>query len=224
MNINEVEIKKDIMISKLDALIIIDMQNDFMPSGALPVAEGDKIIDDINKIAERFKNNGGKVVLTQDWHPSDHKSFASQHEGKNPGDEYQTDGIGPILWPDHCVQGTKGAKFHIDLKIEFADAIIKKGMTPEIDSYSGFLENDKKSKTNLNVYLKALGVKKIFVCGLALDYCVGFTALDGVDFGYEVYFLIDLTKGIDLPPGNISSCLENMSKKGIKFATKESFK
>jgi nicotinamidase/pyrazinamidase len=213
----DVILENDIDINASDGLIIVDMQNDFIPGGALPVEEGDQIIDDINNVAEVFKSKGGKVILTQDWHPSNHKSFASQHEGKNPGDEFQTDGIGPILWPDHCVQGTDGAKFHKDLKNELANATIKKGMTPDVDSYSGFLENDKKSKTNLNVYLKALGVKRIFVCGLALDYCVGFTALDGVDLGYKVYFLIDLTKGIDLPPGNISNILETMTSKGVKF-------
>ncbi len=200
------------------------MQNDFMPGGALPVKDGDKIIDDINKIIELFKKNNGKVVLTQDWHPPNHKSFASQHQGKNPGDEYQTEGIGPILWSDHCVQGTEGAKFHKDVKRELSDSIIMKGLTPEVDSYSGFLENDKKSKTGLDEKLKSLGVKRIFTCGLALDYCVGFTALDGVDLGYEVNFLIDMTKGIDLPPGNISNCLENLTKKGIKFVKKDSFK
>jgi nicotinamidase/pyrazinamidase len=223
MNINEVEIIKDITISASDVLIIIDMQNDFMPGGALQVEEGDQIISDINKIAEIFKEKGGRIVLTQDWHPTDHKSFASQHDGMNPGDEYQTDGIGPILWPDHCVQGTKGAEFHKDLKSELADAIIMKGMNSEVDSYSGFLDNDKKSKTVLDEKLKDLGIKRIFTSGLALDYCVRFTALDAVDLGYEVYFLIDLTKGIDLPPGNISNCLENMINKGIKFANKDSF-
>jgi len=224
MNINELDIEKDISIKKSDALIVVDMQNDFIPGGALAVENGDQIIDDINDVAELFKEKGGQIVFTQDWHPSDHKSFASQHEGKNPGDQYQTEGIGPILWPDHCVQGTEGAEFHSDLKSELADAIVKKGMNPEVDSYSGFFENDKITKTELDKKLTELNVNRIFTCGLALDYCVGFTALDGVDLGYNVYFLIDLTKGIDQPPGNISECLKKMTKKGIKFAKKESLK
>ncbi len=223
MNTEALKIEKDIKINEKDVLIIVDIQNDFMPRGALPVEEGDLIVDDINKVAEIFKKQNGKVVLTQDWHPKNHKSFASQHPNKNPGDEYQSEGIGPILWPDHCVQGSKGADFHKDLKKHLADAIIQKGMNPEIDSYSGFLENDKKSETVLADTIRSLGAERIFVCGLALDYCGYYTAMDGVDLGFEVYFLIDLTKGIDLPPGNISNALETMTNKGVKFAQKESF-
>ncbi len=223
MNITDVEIEREIIISSSDVLIIIDMQNDFMPGGALPVEEGDQIIGDINYLAELFKMKGGKVIFTQDWHPPNHKSFASQHIDKKAGNEYHTDGIGPILWPDHCVQGTIGAEFHKDLKSELADAIIMKGMNSDVDSYSGFIENDKKSKTNLDEKLNDLKIKRIFTSGLALDYCVSFTALDGVDLGYDVFFLINLTKGIDIPSGNISNCLKTMVKKGIKFANKESF-
>ncbi len=223
MNIENLKIEKNIKIKELDALMIVDLQNDFMPSGALPVDEGDLIVDDINKLAELFKNKNGKVVLTQDWHPKNHKSFASQYTNKNPGDEYQIDGIGPILWPDHCVQDSEGAEFHKDLKKDLADAIIQKGMTVEVDSYSGFIENDKKSETGLADKLKSLRVERIFICGLALDYCCYFTAMDGVDLGFEVYFLVDMTKGIDLPPGNISNSLENMFSKGIKFGDKDSF-
>ena len=224
MNIEDLKIAKEIKINNKDVLIIVDMQNDFMPNGALPVEEGDQIVDDINKVAEIFKGKNGKVVLTQDWHPKNHKSFASQHPNKNPGDEYHSEGIGPILWPDHCVQDSKGADFHKDLKKDLADAIIQKGMNPVIDSYSGFMENDKKSETGLADTIRSLGVERIFVCGLALDYCCYFTAVDGVDLGFKVYFLVDLTKGIDLPSGNISNSLENMVNKGIKFANKNSFK
>jgi nicotinamidase/pyrazinamidase len=224
MNIYDLKIDKEIKINNKDGLIIVDMQNDFMPNGALPVEEGDLIVDDINKIAEIFKRKNGKVVLTQDWHPKNHKSFASQHPDKNPGDEYQSEGIGPILWPDHCVQDSKGADFQKDLKKDLADAIIQKGMNPAIDSYSGFIENDKKSETGLADKIRSLGVERIFVCGLALDYCCYFTAVDGVDLGFKVYFLVDLTKGIDIPSGNISNSLENMVNKGIKFANKDSFK
>ena len=223
MNIENLIFQKNININSNDSLLIIDMQYDFMPGGALPVEEGDQIIDDINLVAEIFKDNNGIVVLTQDWHPKNHKSFASSYPGKNPGDEFQSEGIGPIIWSDHCVQGTQGAKFHEKLKTDLANVIIRKGYNINVESYSGFIENDKKSETGLAGLLKSLNIKRIFICGLALDYCCYFTAIDGIDFGFEVYFLVNLTKGIDLPPGNISSSLENMRNKGIKFVAKESF-
>ncbi len=222
MNLSKLDYEKRLQISKEDVLIIVDMQYDFMPGGALPVEKGDEIISDINAMAKKFKNNLAKIILTQDWHPQDHLSFASNHPGKNPGDQYQTEAIGPVLWPDHCVQGTKGARFHEDLNVNLAHGILRKGYNPKIDSYSGFLENDKKSETGLAGLLKSLNVKRIFICGLALDYCCFATAMDGVDFGFQVYFLADLTKGIDLPPGNIANSLESMSKKGIKFVNKNS--
>lgn len=226
MNIQDVKIEKSIKINHNDALLVVDVQNDFMPDGALPVKQGDVIVEGINQVAQKFKNNGAKIILTQDWHPHDHKSFASNHPGKNPGDEFQTEdgAIGPVLWPDHCVQGKIGAKFHKDLNHQIADVIIQKGTNPEIDSYSGFLENDKKSETGLAVELRSMDIKRIFVCGLALDYCCAYTAIDGVDFGFESCFFIDLTRGIDLPPGNISNSLDQMEKKGIKFLNIESLK
>ncbi|MFX1314694.1 MAG: bifunctional nicotinamidase/pyrazinamidase [Promethearchaeota archaeon] len=222
----QIEFEKNIQVEEKDALIIVDMQNDFIPGGSLPVKEGDLIIRDINTIAEIFKENKALVVLTQDWHPQNHLSFASNHPGKNPGDEFMSEdgAIGPVLWPDHCVQGTRGAEFHKDLKTNYADKLIKKGMKSNVDSYSGFQDNDKKSETGLRDYLDSLKIKRIFVCGLALDYCCYFTAIDGINFGYEVYFLADLTKGIDLPPGNISNSLKDMKIKGVKFVNKESFK
>ena len=221
MSVEKTYYQKNIELSQYDALIIVDMQNDFMPGGALPVDEGDQIIDSINYVVEIFKNNNGIIVLTQDWHPENHMSFASSHPVKNPGDEFQSEGIGPILWPDHCIQGSQGANFHDKLKVNMANAIIRKGYNPTVDSYSGFIENDKKSETGLAGYLKSLNVKRIFICGLALDYCCYFTSLDGFDFGFEVYFLVNLTRGIDLPPGNISKSLQHMRDKGIRFATKD---
>ncbi|MBY9012458.1 MAG: bifunctional nicotinamidase/pyrazinamidase [Candidatus Lokiarchaeota archaeon] len=221
MSIEKPYYQKKIDLSYQDALIIVDMQNDFMPGGALPVEEGDQIIDNINRIAEIFKENNGLVVLTQDWHPENHMSFASSHPDKDPGDEFHSEGIGPILWPDHCVQDSNGANFHDKLKVKLAHAIIRKGYNPSVDSYSGFIENDKKSETGLAGFLKSLNIKRIFICGLALDYCCYFTALDGLDFGFEVYFLVNLTRGIDLPPGNITKSLQQMRDKGIKFATKD---
>lgn len=222
----ELKFQKNIKIDKIDALIIVDMQYDFIPGGSLPVEEGDLIITGINQIANIFKKNKATVVLTQDWHPQNHLSFAINHPGKTPGDEFMSDdgAIGPVLWPDHCVQGTKGAEFHNDLKVDLADTVFKKGMNPNVDSYSGFQDNDKKSETGLREYLNSKKIKRIFVCGLALDYCCYYTAMDGFDIGYKVYLLVDLTRGVDLPEGSIRNALKNMKDKGINFANKESFK
>ena len=210
----QLEFQKGIKIDKKDVLIIVDMQYDFIPGGSLAVEEGDLIINGINQIANLFKKNKALVVLTQDWHPKNHLSFASNHPGKNPGDEFMPEdgAIGPVLWPDHCVQGTKGAEFHKEVKIKLADKIIQKGMNPNVDSYSGFQDNDKKSKTGLKKYLDSKKIKRIFVCGLALDYCCYYTAMDGFDFGYEVFFLANSTRGVDLPVGNVENALSNFKK------------
>lgn len=223
---NQIKFEKDIKIESRDALIIVDMQNDFIPGGALPVEEGDLIIEGINQIAEYFKKKKATVVLTQDWHPKNHLSFASNHPGKSPGDPFTSENgaIGPVLWPDHCVQNTKGAEFHKDLKIDLADKIIKKGMNPYVDSYSGFRDNDKKSETGLRDFLNSKKIQRIFLCGLTLDYCGYYTAMDGFEFGYRVYFLIDLTRGVDIPKDNVKNALETMNKTGIKFANIKSFK
>jgi nicotinamidase/pyrazinamidase len=223
MDISEINIVRDIKVNGNDALIIVDIQNDFLPGGALAVEKGDEIVEGVNKLALFFKTENARIVLTQDWHPRDHLSFASNHPGKKPGDEYRTGAIGPILWPNHCIQGTGGAKFHQSLKTEYAHGIVRKGYNKDIDSYSGFMENDKKSETGLAGYLKSLKTKRIFICGLALDYCCFATAMDGVDFGFKVLFINDLTRGIDLPPGNISNAFQSMNKKGIKFAELRSF-
>ena len=224
MDPKDFKTERDIKFNAYDAFIIVDIQNDFIPGGALPVDGGNEIIQDINYISLNIKKENGKVILTQDWHPKSHKSFASNHEGKNPGDEYSTSNgsIGPVLWPDHCVQGTKGAEFHKDLDIILADAIIRTGGNPLIDSYSGFLENDRKSETGLAGYLRSLNIQRIFISGLALDYCCAYTAIDGIDFGFNVYFFVDLTRGIDQPSGNISNALKNMKEKGVKFLNKDS--
>ena len=223
MEISDLEIQNNINIKKRDALIIIDMQYDFIPGGALPVNGGDKIIDYINQIGAFFKDKHNVVVLTQDWHPQNHLSFASNHPRKEPGDEYSERGIGPILWPDHCVQNTKGAAFHEDLDTSLARAIIRKGTNPKVDSYSAFKDNLKEEETGLKGYLKNLGIERIFICGLALDYCVYYTAIDGIDFGFDVNLIIDATKGIDDPEGSISNALEDMEKKGVEFVKRESF-
>ncbi|MHA2399525.1 MAG: bifunctional nicotinamidase/pyrazinamidase [Promethearchaeota archaeon] len=220
-----IDIEKIDKITKNDALLIVDMQYDFIPGGALPVEGGDLIINGINSMAKKFKMSSEYIVFSQDWHPPGHLSFASSHPGKNPGDEYRTqDGaIGPILWPDHCVQGTLGAEFHKDLDTWLASVIIRKGTNSNVDSYSAFLENDKKTETGLAGYLKSTRIERIYICGLALDYCCYFSAMDAVEFGFKTYFLLALSKGINLPTGNIDRAIENMVEKGIKFVNAESF-
>ena len=205
----------DISINSESALLIVDMQNDFLPGGSLAVPEGDQIIEDINELAEKFHNNQGKIIFTQDWHPQGHHSFASIHKGKNPGDPIETPGIGPILWLDHCVQNSFGAEINDRMRTEFATAILRKGYREKIDSYSAFLENDKKTKTGLAGLLHELGIKKVCVCGLALDYCCFYTALDAKSEGFEVQFLQNLTKGIDQPANNIQNSLNKMTEEGI---------
>ena len=200
-----------------DALIVVDLQYDFMPGGALPVEDGDVIISGVNTLMQLFHQSGATVVLTQDWHPAGHHSFASSHEGKNPYDLYDAPGLGPVLWPDHCVQGTHGADFHRAVNARLAHATIRKGYHMAIDSYSGFLENDKKTRTGLDGYLKDRNVRRIFVCGLALDYCVFFSAVDALDNGYEVYVVPDLTKAVASPEDSVSRALETLIRAGARF-------
>jgi nicotinamidase/pyrazinamidase len=210
---------KEVRLAAGDALIVVDMQNDFIPGGALPVAGGDVIISGVNDMMRLFSQASLPVVLTQDWHPAGHRSFASAHAGKNPFDLYEEPGIGPVLWPEHCVQGTSGADFHRDLQISYSQAVIRKGYRLETDSYSGFLENDKKSKTGLDGYLRSKGINRIFICGLALDYCVFYTAVDGTDLGFEVVVLVELTKPVGSPPDSVSRALATLTAKGVKFAS-----
>ena len=218
--LEDLYLASNIQARDTDALIIVDMQNDFMPSGALGVKEGDEMIAPMNKLAERFHRPGNLIIMTQDWHPPGHLSFASSH-GKKPFDPYESEGIGPVLWPDHCVQGTPGAEFHPDVQAKYAKVIVRKGYHPTVDSYSTFIENDKKTHTGLAGYLKELGKKRIFLCGLALDYCVYYSAMDGRDLGFEAVVVIDLTKAIDSPPGHLSNALSNMIEKGVQFTRSE---
>jgi len=223
MDINDRENEKNVKIREHDVFIIVDMQYDFLPGGALAVEGGDEIIRGINELGNLFDKKGASIIQTQDWHPSNDKSFASNHPGKQPGDEFHGEGIGPVLWPDHCVQGTKGAEFHKDLDITLARAIIRKGMDPEVDSYSAFRDQLKKKETGLKGFLKDLGIKRVFISGLALDYCCYYSAIDAIEFGFEVFLILDLTKGIDDPKGSISNALEDMDNKGVKFLNTASF-
>ncbi|MHA1214668.1 MAG: bifunctional nicotinamidase/pyrazinamidase [Candidatus Hodarchaeales archaeon] len=217
MKLDEIKWEDPIKISDTDCLVIVDIQNDFLPGGALPVAEGDVIIPGVNKIAEKFHSKGCPIVITQDWHPPDHESFASVHDGKKPYDFFEAKGIGPVLWPDHCVQGTKGAELASDLNTSFATLILRKGYHKEIDSYSVFLENDKETETGLRAFLSSLGVKRVFLCGLALDYCVFYSAMDGKKFGFNVYSILDLTRAVNSPENSVSDSLDKMSGVGVKF-------
>ncbi|NMM48764.1 bifunctional nicotinamidase/pyrazinamidase [Marinigracilibium pacificum] len=178
----------------MKALLIVDVQYDFLPGGALAVPNGNHIIEGINDIVERFEI----VVATQDWHPDGHFSFASSHEGKHPFEELEIeDGKHQTLWPDHCVQGSKGAEISHDLDTNAIQAVIRKGMDPQIDSYSGFYDNFRKRNTGLSGYLKERQATDLYVCGLAADYCVFYTIMDAKREGFDTFFLEDLTRPID---------------------------
>ena len=206
--------EEQISINKKSVLIVVDMQNDFLPNGSLAVHESDKIIDGINNCANLFREKG-YVIFSQDWHPKNHGSFASAYSDKKPGDPINLPGLGPILWPDHCVQKTDGAAFHPNMKDEYAIAIIRKGYNPEIDSYSVFYENDKKTSTGLTGLLKGLKIENVFICGVATDYCCFFSAMDAKKEGFNTYFILDLTKGIDIPKGNLDKTVESMKNANI---------
>ena len=197
----------------MKALIIIDLQNDFLPGGALAVPEGDKVIDRINEIQKKYDI----VVATQDWHPANHKSFASQHDEKNPFEVIDLNGIDQTLWPDHCIQGTKGAELNDKLDQTRIEAIFRKGTNPEIDSYSGFYDNNKKKSTGLHGYLQELNVDQLFICGLAADYCVYYTAIDALNLGYSTTILEESTKAIDQE--RYSRIKEEFTKAGGKISS-----
>ena len=203
------------------ALLVIDVQYDFILGGALAVEGGIDIIDEINKCMKDFFKADAKVVATQDWHPKKHGSFASAHKGKEPYDEYKEgEGLGPVLWPDHCVQGKWGASFHRKLRKNYAHLILRKGYHQDIDSYSAFVENDKKTKTGLAGYLKDLGIKKIFVCGLAYDFCVKYSALDAISEGFkEVTIFTDLTKAVYNDGESMQKTNDELLKAGCKLTT-----
>lgn len=175
-------------------LIVVDVQNDFMPGGALAVPRGDEVVPLVNRLGARFEN----IVLTQDWHPRGHASFASAHRGKKPYDTVALAYGSQVLWPDHCVQGTRGADFHPDLALTHAQLIVRKGHHRDIDSYSAFLEADRRTPTGLAGYLKERGLRRLYLCGLATDFCVLWTALDARAAGFEATVLEDACRAIDL--------------------------
>ena len=194
------------------ALLIIDVQNDFCPAGALEVAGGNEIVPYINKEMVKYDC----VVITQDWHPKGHSSFATSHEGKNPLELIKMPYGDQVLWPDHCVQGSKGAEFHPELNIEQANAIIRKGSNPRIDSYSAFFENDRKTPTGLDGYFKSLEIEKINLVGLATDFCVNYSAQDAANLGYKVSVLEKMCRAIDLN-GSLAAAKSEMQNCGVEF-------
>ncbi|HMM52859.1 MAG TPA: bifunctional nicotinamidase/pyrazinamidase [Burkholderiaceae bacterium] len=193
-----------------DVLIVTDVQNDFCPGGALAVADGDAVVPAVNALARRFEH----VVLTQDWHPPGHRSFASSHPGRAPFETIELDYGPQTLWPDHCVQGTLGAALHAGLELTCAELLIRKGFRPDIDSYSVFYENDRTSPTGLAGYLRERGFSRLFFCGLATDYCVAWSALDARRLHFDAVVLLDACRAIDLG-GSLERALQAMREAGV---------
>lgn len=195
------------------ALIVIDVQNDFCPGGALAVPGGDEIVPSINALMADHE----AVVLTQDWHPAGHSSFASSHDGRAPYEMIDMPYGPQVLWPDHCVQGTGGAAFHADLNTDRADMIVRKGYRPAIDSYSAFFENDHETPTGLEGYLRTRGITDLTMVGLATDFCVNFSAVDAAKLGFNVTVQTDLCRAIDLD-GSLASAQSGMTGAGVTLA------
>jgi len=195
-----------------EALIIIDIQNDFCPGGALAVNEGDEIVAGVNALMPEFQT----IVLTQDWHPKGHSSFASSHEGAEIMSLIEMPYGPQVLWPDHCIQGSHGAEFHSDLNVDAAHMIVRKGFRPQIDSYSAFFENDQNTPTGLEGYLRSRDVKKLTMVGLATDFCVNYSALDGAKQGFEVSVELGLCRGIDLD-GSMAAALSGLKDAGVNI-------
>lgn len=191
-------------------LIVIDVQNDFCPGGALEVPGGDDVVEKINRIADKFQVK----VFTQDWHPSDHASFAANHAGKQAFETVDLSYGTQVLWPSHCVQGTRGAEFHAGLETSKANVVVRKGFRTEIDSYSAFFENDRETPTGLDGYLRSRGVGKVFCAGLATDFCVRYSAADAVRLGFETALIEDACRAIDLD-GSLGDAMKEMRELGV---------
>lgn len=197
----------------MKALLLIDLQIDFCPGGALEVKEGDQVIPIANKLMEQFD----LVVATQDWHPANHGSFAANHPWRRPGQVIDLHGLQQVLWPIHCVQDSFGAQFHPKLNQAGITKVFVKGTDPEIDSYSGFFDNGQRKATGMGEYLKEQGVTEVFVLGLATDYCVKFTALDALGLGFDTHLIVDASRGVNLQEGDVDRAVEEMQQKGIKL-------
>lgn len=195
----------------MKALLLIDIQNDFMPGGSLAVPEGHAVVE----VANRLMSDFNLVVATQDWHPPDHRSFATQHEDKAIGDQIDLEGLEQILWPEHCIQGTEGAEFHGDLDQSGIHQVFQKGTDPSIDSYSGFFDNGHRQATGLGDYLLARNVNEVTIMGLATDYCVKFTALDAIRLGLKTKLHQAGCRGVGLEEGDIQNALQEMQVAGV---------
>jgi len=195
------------------ALILVDIQNDFCPGGALAVPEGDRVVPVANRLMPAFR----LIVATQDWHPPDHLSFAANHPGRSPGEVIELGGIRQVLWPVHCVQGTRGAEFHPELDSNRIVHVVRKGTDPHLDSYSGFFDNGHRRATELEQFLRDREVRRVFICGLATDYCVKFTALDAVSLGFETSVVEDACRGVELQSGDVQRALEELRSRGVKL-------
>jgi nicotinamidase/pyrazinamidase len=204
-------------LTEKDALIIVDVQNDFLPGGALAVPKGDEIIPVINSIQDRFDF----IVATQDFHPAKHKSFAANNPGRQIGELIDLNGLSQILWPVHCVQGTEGADFSKDLNKKTWRKVFQKGMNPEVDSYSGFFDNAKRGDTGLSTYLKKNQIDRVFICGLALDFCVKFTALDAKELEFDTFLVINGTRAVNLNPEDGKDSLAELEAAGVKLITSD---
>ena len=197
-----------------EALLIVDVQNDFCPGGALAVPRGDEIIPAVNRLADEFAH----VILTQDWHPPGHASFAGSHPGKQPFEVIEAPYGKQILWPDHCVQGSRGAEFHPGLRAPHAELILRKGFRPGIDSYSAIRENDRHTPTGLAGYLKERGFESLTLCGLATDFCVLFSAIDAREAGFSVSLMLHACRGIDVD-GSLARAIGSMAEAGVRIIT-----
>lgn len=197
------------------ALIMIDVQNDFVPGGALPTRGGDEVVEPANRLQKRFD----LVVATQDWHPRDHRSFASQHPGRKPGEVIDLNGLSQVLWPDHCVQDSVGAELHPGLDRRRIDQVIRKGTDPQIDSYSAFFDNGHRKATGMEAFLRERGVGEIWLLGLATDYCVLWSARDSIELGFRTHLIEDACRGVELTPGDIERAVEEMRALGAKIVT-----
>ncbi len=202
----------------MTCLILIDLQNDFMPGGALPVPNGDEVIAVANRVSRKFDH----VIASKDWHPHDHLSFASQHQGHHPGDVIPLDGLEQILWPDHCVQNTKGADFHDALEAGCVNKVIQKGMSRILDSYSAFFDNAHRQSTGLMDYLSSTGIEEVHLLGLATDYCLKFSSLDAASLGLRTYVIQEGCRGIDLSAGDVKLAWDEMRKVGIEIVSEDS--